>query len=206
MSDGEPQGRVAIFHPPGRMTLARNPFGKDVANLALWRGLARHGGYERIDVLSLRLATAEALKQDLFEGGPAQAGIGGAPLPGARAPAEAGVLLRGQPDLYDLAWMRRRQASDRARSSNGVPSRIVSGPSIRQPESASVAGTVPNVSTMQIGVNQYNPSALFRQRDRQVDGQRGDTGPALAPGQHDRLGGRSELADLIACRAQHEFS
>ena len=44
-----PRGRLAILHPPGRMGLGANPFGKDVANLQLWQALARHGGYERLD-------------------------------------------------------------------------------------------------------------------------------------------------------------
>ncbi len=45
--------RLSIFHPAGELALGRNPFGKDVANLELFRALARHGGFEQIDILGL---------------------------------------------------------------------------------------------------------------------------------------------------------
>jgi glycosyltransferase involved in cell wall biosynthesis len=117
---GALRGRLSILHPPGRMTLAQNPFGKDVANLALWRALARHGGYERIDVLSLEPATAAEVAGDLYGESPAATAIGVERLAASGAPAAAGVLLRGQPELADLAWMRRRRASDRAWSLIGL--------------------------------------------------------------------------------------
>ena len=128
---GGPRGRLAIMHPPGRMSLTRNPFGKDVANLQLWRALARHGGYARIDVLSLLPAAAADVAEDLFEGGPAVTEIACATLPHTHAPAEAGTLLRGQPHLYELAWLRRRWASDRAYSLAGMI-HTLAPPAVRQ--------------------------------------------------------------------------
>lgn len=115
-----PRGRLAILHPPGRMGLGANPFGKDVANLQLWQALARHGGYERLDVLSAQPADLAELKAALFEDRTPATEIATSLVSQSRAPEESGVLLRGQPELYDLAWMRRRHASDRAYSLVGL--------------------------------------------------------------------------------------
>jgi len=113
-------GRLAIFHPPGRMSLKHNPFGKDVANLQFWRAMAQHGGYAQIDVLTQLHVDAAAVADDLFEGAPVATNIATALVTSWRAAAAAGVLLRGHPDLRDLAWMRRRQAADRAYSLVGL--------------------------------------------------------------------------------------
>jgi len=116
----EQGGRLAIFHPPGRMSLAHNPFGKDVANLQFWRALARHGRYAHIDVLSQTPVDAAAVAEDLFDGAPAATEIATALVTSWRAPTAAGVLLRGHPELRDLAWMRRRHAGDRGYSLVGL--------------------------------------------------------------------------------------
>jgi D-inositol-3-phosphate glycosyltransferase len=115
-----PQGRLAILHPAGRMSLDRNPFGKDVANLQLWQALARHGGYARIDVLSMVAVDPEEVARDLFGDRPRTTEIGAEQLIQSNAAAQAGLLLRGQPDLYDLAWSRRRRNGDRAYSLAGL--------------------------------------------------------------------------------------
>jgi glycosyltransferase involved in cell wall biosynthesis len=130
-TNGGARGRLAILHPPGRMGLGANPFGKDVANLQLWQALARHGGYERLDVLTSQPAELAELQAALFEGRPAQTEIATALLGFTRAPEEAGALIRGQPDLYDLAWMRRRRASDRAYSLVGLI-HTIAPPAMRQ--------------------------------------------------------------------------
>ncbi|MEW5688125.1 MAG: glycosyltransferase family 4 protein [Pseudomonadota bacterium] len=114
------RGRLAILHPAGRMGLDRNPFGKDVANLQLWQALARHGGYSRVDVLSLVPVEPADVATDLFGDRPRGTEIGTGLLSISNAPAEAGVLLRGQPDLYDLAWGRRRRNGDRSYSLVGL--------------------------------------------------------------------------------------
>ena len=111
-----PRGRVALFHPRGRLALDANPFGKDVANRALWRALARHGGYEQIDILTLEPASLEDLDAALFEPGDRRPDLTSALMPGSRAPQAAGTLLRGHPDLTDLAWLRRSHGGDRAYS------------------------------------------------------------------------------------------
>lgn len=129
-SDGL-RGRLSIFHPPGRMGLGANPFGKDVANLQLWQALARHGGYAHLDVLSLQPAEPTELMQALFEGRSTEMKVGTALLAQSNAPTESGVLLRGQPDLYDLAWMRRRRAGDRGYSLVGMI-HTIGPPAMRQ--------------------------------------------------------------------------
>jgi glycosyltransferase involved in cell wall biosynthesis len=135
-----PSGRVAIFHPPGGMALPRNPFGKDVANLALWRAVTRHGGYARVDVLSLKPTTADELAAELFDADSRvpRPQLDWALLAGARAPQEAGVLLRGQPDISDLAWMRRRRGGDRAYSLVGWI-HTLAPPAMRQVIAAAMA-------------------------------------------------------------------
>ena len=112
--------RLAIFHPPGRLSLAHNPFGKDVANLQLFQALARHGGFERLDVLSLTPATDDEVTQDLFDGASTPTKAAAGSILNQQAAADAGALLRGQPDLYDLAWLRRRAVGDRAYSLLGL--------------------------------------------------------------------------------------
>lgn len=125
------RGRLAILHPPGRMGLGVNPFGKDVANLQLWQALARHGGYQRMDVLTSQPADVIEVRAALFGDGPAATEIATAMVGFTTAAEEAGVLLRGQPELYDLAWMRRRRASDRAYSLVGLI-HTIAPPAMRQ--------------------------------------------------------------------------
>lgn len=119
----EPQaarGRLAILHPPGRIGLGPNPFGKDVANTQLWQALARHGGYARIDVLGLQPFDGAQLSAELFAGLPQVTEVTAGVFAHSSAPVEAGALLRGQPDLYDLAWHRRRRHGDRGYSLVGL--------------------------------------------------------------------------------------
>jgi glycosyltransferase involved in cell wall biosynthesis len=112
--------RLSIFHPPGRLGLGTNPFGKDVANLQLYQALARHGGFEQLDLVSLQPTTEAEAREALLGGAPSslkvavESGVNTAVL------AASGALLRGQPYLHELAWMRRRGASDRAYSLIGL--------------------------------------------------------------------------------------
>jgi len=123
--------RLAIYNPPGRLGLGANPFGKDVANLELYRALARHGGFERIDVLS-HVATTEAqLREDLLDDPVATLELAPGSILAQRTAADAGALLRGQPNLYDLAWLRRRTVGDRAYSLLGLV-HTIAPPAMRQ--------------------------------------------------------------------------
>lgn len=124
-------GRLAILHPTGQGALGPNPFGKDVANLQLWQALARHAGYARLDILTGQRGDASALVRGLLAEAPRGTEIVTERVDISRAPAQAGVLLRGQPDLADLAWARRRRTSDRAYSLVGLV-HTLAPPAMRQ--------------------------------------------------------------------------
>ena len=43
---------LSLFHPQGHLARPANPFGKDIANAALFRGLVNHGGFAEVAVLN----------------------------------------------------------------------------------------------------------------------------------------------------------
>lgn len=102
------------------MGLGANVFGKDVANFQLYQALTRHAGYEQVDILSVRHATDAEATKDLLEGAPCATRVAAHSILAPAPPVAAGTLLRGQPDLENLAWMRRRTAHDRAYSLVGL--------------------------------------------------------------------------------------
>ncbi len=111
---------LALFHPSGRFVLPGNPFGKDVANGALFRALARHGGYRQLNVLNQLGLSPAQLADGLFAEGEAGPALAGGPLWSTAIPARSGVLLRGQPHLSELAWIRRGEGRDDAYSLVGL--------------------------------------------------------------------------------------
>ncbi|WP_334162358.1 glycosyltransferase family 4 protein [Phenylobacterium sp.] len=123
--------RLAVFHPPGHLGLHGNPFGKDVANLELYRALALHGGFQELSVLSLRPGTDEEVARELLEGRPCATRISAGAVLNQGIPVAAGALLRGQPDLYELSWLRRRAVGDRAYSLLGL-AHTLAPPAMRQ--------------------------------------------------------------------------
>lgn len=133
--------RLSIFHPPGVLGLSANPFGKDVANLELYRALARHGGFERIDMLSVRPADAAATVEALLGDRPSATQVMTDLILNTRPPMESGALLRGQPYLAELAWMRRRGAGDRGYSLLGLV-HTIAPPAIRELIAASLVAPV----------------------------------------------------------------
>lgn len=123
--------RLAIYHPPGTFDLKANPFGKDVANLELFRALARHGGLTQLDMLGVRPFREADVAEGLFPGRAPSLKLGSGVIFNPPLIAEAGALLRGQPDLYSLAWMRRRGVGDRAYSLMGL-AHTLAPPAMRQ--------------------------------------------------------------------------
>ncbi|MCR5877648.1 glycosyltransferase family 4 protein [Phenylobacterium sp. J367] len=113
-------GRLAIYNPSGRIGLRGNPFGKDVANLELFRALALHAGLDELTFVSRRQGEDEELAAALLEGRPTPTRVKAGVLLNQGVVAEAGTLLRGQPDIYDLAWLRRRAVGDRGYSLVGL--------------------------------------------------------------------------------------
>ena len=135
--------RLSIFHPAGRLGLGANPFGKDVANLQLFQALARHGGFSQIDLLSLQPTSEAEVRAGLLDAGSAQVRCTADSVLNQTVPAAAGALLRGQPDLQELAWLRRRSVGDRAYSLIGLV-HTLAPPAMRQTLAASlVAPTQP---------------------------------------------------------------
>ena len=57
---------LALFHPAGELFRPANPFGKDVANAALFRALAWHGGFRRLHVLNQCDLLAERIAASSF--------------------------------------------------------------------------------------------------------------------------------------------
>ncbi|MDP1616127.1 glycosyltransferase family 4 protein [Phenylobacterium sp.] len=113
-------GELAIHHLGGGLGLGPNAFGRDVANLALYRAFAQHGGYERLHMLTSTPTDpggmAEALAGDL----PLTTAIEtGALLDLGRA-RRAGTLFRGKADLAEMAWARRGLMNDSAFSLVGL--------------------------------------------------------------------------------------
>lgn len=112
--------RLAIFHPAGKLGLGQNFFGKDVANLDLYRALVAHGGFEAVDILTLVQVGLDQVAPALTQGRPTRTKLGVDSILATHRAVAAGALLRGQPDLADLAWLRRQNASDRAYSLVGL--------------------------------------------------------------------------------------
>lgn len=112
--------RLAIFHPAGRLGLGQNFFGKDVANLDLYRALVAHGGFDAVDILTLVQVDLDQVAPALTQGRPTSTTLAVDSVLNTDRMVAAGALLRGQPDLADLAWMRRRAAGDRAYSLLGL--------------------------------------------------------------------------------------
>lgn len=129
--------RLSIYHPSGQLGLGANPFGKDVANLQLLQALARHGGFEQVDVLSASQIADADLKAGLHGATEAATKLAWAPLLGVGAPKASGALLRGQPYIHELAWLRRRGGGDRAYSLLGL-AHTLAPPAVREMMGASL--------------------------------------------------------------------
>jgi len=112
--------RLSILHPVGALATKINPFGKDVANAALFRALARYGGFEQNDYLTQQPAAEADVRAALLGDRAPETRIVTASVLNTTLPTQSGVLLRGQPNLYDPAWMRRSEAGDDAYSLMGL--------------------------------------------------------------------------------------
>ncbi len=162
-----------------------NPFGKDVANLELYRALARHGGYDALHILASAGADPQALATAL--------GVEAGHIAGKSAPritagvlldqgtaAAAGTLLRGQPDLSPLAWLRRRAVGDKAYSLVGLI-HTIAPPAMREEIAAGVLAPLQDWDAM-ICTSPAVRDALTAMFDRWTDylGERFGGGTAAA--------------------------
>lgn len=105
---------LAVYLAGGALAPGANPFGRTIANRELYRALAQHGGFAKLDFVTQDDASRDGLLSALDLAGADHPSIGavrrgsGAAL----AAASGGSLLRGDPDLYDLAWERRAATGD----------------------------------------------------------------------------------------------
>lgn len=125
----ESQGGISLFHPQGHLARPSNPFGKDIANAALFRALVQHGGFSDVAVLNQAGLSAEQLAAEM--GGASAPRFVAGSIGDTALPARHGVLLRGQPYLEQLAWLRRAAGLDQAYSLVGLI-HTIAPPAIRQ--------------------------------------------------------------------------
>ncbi len=111
---------IALYHPSGGVQAKANPFGKDVANVELFRAVLRYGDYEQIDFLVGADVTAEALVGGLLGAEPARPRVVVANLLDQRPAVAGGALVRGHPELADMAWLRRGAGLEHSYSMLGM--------------------------------------------------------------------------------------
>lgn len=129
--------RLSIYHPSGQLGLGANPFGKDVANLQLIQALARHGGFEQVDILAARPPSEADLRAGLLADSGSPTRVASGLLLNPALPRASGALLRGQPYINELAWLRRRAGGDRAYSLLGL-AHTLAPPAVRETMAASL--------------------------------------------------------------------
>jgi D-inositol-3-phosphate glycosyltransferase len=113
-------GELAIHHLGGGLGLGPNAFGRDVANLALYRAFARYGGYERLHMLTSAQTDAASVAAALAGPLPLTTAIEAGALLELRRARQAGTLFRGKADLAEMAWARRGLMHDSAYSLVGL--------------------------------------------------------------------------------------
>ncbi len=111
--------QIAIYAPASGLAIPKDAFGKDVANLGLYRALAQHGGFKELALLTAEAIDSQELQNALLPNG------GGTKLRTSDlldlySPCLSGVLLRGQPYLDELAWIRSAFRSTSAYSLVGL--------------------------------------------------------------------------------------
>ncbi len=112
--------RFAIYHPAGELGLKKNVFGKDVANLELFQAMARHGGFDQLDVMTALSASDAHLREALLEDPAAPIQIRRTSILDTATARAAGTMLRGHPQLQTLGWLRRMTGSERGFSLIGL--------------------------------------------------------------------------------------
>ncbi len=120
---------ISLFHPQGHLVRPANPFGKDIANAALFRGLVNHGGFSEVAVLNQLGLNPDQLEAALTPGNDVL--FSSADLNNTSWPSRHGTLLRGQPYLSELSWLRRSADLDSAYSLVGLI-HTIAPPAVRQ--------------------------------------------------------------------------
>ncbi len=123
--------RMAVYHPAGKAGRGANVFGMQVANVELFQALARHGGLDRLDVLTHVEVTGDQIRDGLLgpEGGTTD--IQAALVLNQVRARDAGAVLRGGPKIDELAWVRRSIVGETAYSLMGLI-HTIAPPAMRQ--------------------------------------------------------------------------
>ena len=98
---------IALYHPSAGVRPKNNPFGKDVANVELFKAVLRYADVERVDFLTGAQVSPADLVRGLMPGEAPRSGVTTTHLLDQGPAVEAGAMLRGVPDLTDMAWLRR---------------------------------------------------------------------------------------------------
>jgi glycosyltransferase involved in cell wall biosynthesis len=123
--------RLALCHPRGVQGLGKDIFGKDVANLELMQAMARHGGFSQVEFLSAEIATEAQARELLLDDPSAPVRITPGSMLNHMPMRAAGAVLRGQPGLQNMSWLRRLTGKDRDLSLIGLV-HTLAPPTIRQ--------------------------------------------------------------------------
>lgn len=103
---------ITLYHPSAGVRPKTNPFGKDVANLELFKAILRHGDFEHVDFLTSVQVAPDALVAGLLGAETPPASVRVSHLLDQKLPTEAGALVRGVPELSDMAWLRRSAGAE----------------------------------------------------------------------------------------------
>ncbi|WP_312163959.1 glycosyltransferase family 4 protein [Phenylobacterium sp.] len=113
-------GSIALYHPSAGVRPKNNPFGKDVANVELFKAVLRYADVDRVDFLTGAQVAPADLVAGLTPGEITRPQVTVTHLLDQRPPADAGALVRGVPDLTDMAWLRRQAGLENAYSLVGM--------------------------------------------------------------------------------------
>ncbi len=125
----------AIYTPSPHFGSVKNPFGKDTANVGLFKALVQHGGFDELTVLSVIPGNEEEVSHALLRGPMDRTRIRTGSIYDAHAAIRSGCILRGKADLADQAWLR-RYVGDRRYSLIGLI-HTIGAPAIRDYMAAS---------------------------------------------------------------------
>lgn len=99
---------IALYHPSAGVRPKNNPFGKDVANLELFKAVLRYADVDRVDFLTGAQVAPADLVMGLTPGEVPRAQVTTTHLLDLGPAKDAGALVRGVPELTDMAWLRRQ--------------------------------------------------------------------------------------------------
>ena len=111
--------KLAIYAPAAGLALPDQAFGKDVANLGLYQALAKYADLDSLAFLTAEAISPEQLNNALLPNG-GKTRLQVSELLDFHAPCNCGVLLRGQPYIAELAWLRSAFRSNNAYSLLGL--------------------------------------------------------------------------------------